>query len=152
MENKMKINDLKPPKGAVKTPKRKGQGPGSGNGKTAGRGEKGAKSRTGYSAKIGFEGGQMPLIRRIPKRGFKNFTRKTYQIVNVEQLNSFEDGQTVNHETLKEMNLISSALKPVKILGNGELTKKLTVHVEKVSESAKKMIEDKGGRVEVSID
>lgn len=148
----MKLNELKPPKGAVKTPKRKGQGPGSGNGKTAGRGEKGAKSRTGYSAKVGFEGGQMPLIRRIPKRGFKNFTRKTYQIVNLEQLNAFNDGETVNHETLKEMNLISSSLKPVKVLGNGELTKKLTVHVEKVSESAKKMIEEKGGRVEVSID
>jgi len=84
----MKLNELKPPKGAVKKGKRKGQGPGSGNGKTAGRGENGEKSRTGYSAKLGFEGGQMPLIRRIPKRGFKNFTRKIYQIVNLEQLNA----------------------------------------------------------------
>jgi large subunit ribosomal protein L15 len=148
----MKLNELKPPKGAVKTGKRKGQGPGSGNGKTAGRGEKGAKSRTGYSAKLGFEGGQMPLIRRIPKRGFKNFMRKTYQIINIEQLNAYNDGETVNHETLKEMGLISSVFKAVKLLGNGELTKKLTVNVEKVSESAKKAIEEKGGRVEVKID
>jgi len=148
----MKLNELKPPKGAVKKGKRKGQGPGSGNGKTAGRGEKGAKSRTGYSAKLGFEGGQMPLIRRIPKRGFKNFTRKTYQIVNLEQLNTYNDGETVNHETLKAMGIISSLLKPVKVLGNGELTKKLTVHVEKVSGTAKKMIEEKGGSVEVKVD
>ena len=148
----MKLNELKPPKGAVKKGKRKGQGPGSGNGKTAGRGENGEKSRTGYSAKLGFEGGQMPLIRRIPKRGFKNFTRKIYQIVNLEQLNAYNDGETVNHETLKSMGIISSVIKPVKVLGNGELTKKLTVHVEKVSEMAKKMIEKNGGNVEVNVD
>jgi len=150
MEFKMKLNELHPPKGAVKDRKRKGQGPGSGNGKTAGRGEKGQKARSGYSAKWGFEGGQMPLIRRIPKRGFKNFNKKVYQVVNVEDLNIFKDGDIVRKENLKENDLISSLERPVKLLGDGELEKKVEIYVDKCSKKAKEIVEKKGGKVYIS--
>lgn len=144
----MKLNQLHPPKGAVKDKKRKGQGPGSGNGKTAGRGEKGQKARSGYSAKWGFEGGQMPLIRRIPKRGFKNFNKKIYQIVNVEDLNIFDDGSHIGKENLKEKGLISSLDKPVRILGNGELKKRIFINVDGCSKKAKEIIEKNGGKID----
>ncbi len=144
----MKLNQLHPPKGALKDNKRKGQGPGSGNGKTAGRGEKGQKSRSGYSAKWGFEGGQMPLIRRIPKKGFKNFNKKIYQIVNVEDLNIFDDGSEIEKKNLKEKGLISSLDKPVKILGNGELKKRVFIKVDGCSKKAKEIVEKSGGKID----
>lgn len=145
----MKLNELKPAKGARHHKRRVGRGPGSGHGKTSGRGHKGQKSRSGYSSKPGFEGGQMPLIRRIPKRGFKNRNRKEYQIVNISDLNVFNDGDTVSKESLKEKNLISKINEPVKILGNGEIKKKLTVKVDKISNTAREKIEASSGLVEV---
>ena len=122
---------------------RVGRGPGSGNGKTSGRGQKGQKSRSGGGVRLGFEGGQTPLARRLPKRGFTNFNRKEYAIVNVETLNAFEDGATVNAGVIKK------ELSGLKVLGNGELTKKLTVQAVKFSKSAQEAIEKAGGKVEV---
>ncbi len=148
----MKLNELKPSKGSTHYKKRVGRGPASGNGKTAGRGHKGQKSRSGYSRRFGFEGGQMPLIRRVPKRGFKNINRMEYQVVNVDKLNIFEDGEIITRETLREKNLISKMSIPVKILGNGELKKKLTIKVDKVSKTARAKVEANGGLVEVKLD
>ncbi len=145
----MKLNELKPVKGSTHAKKRVGRGCGSGHGKTAGRGENGQKSRSGFSSKYGFEGGQMPLIRRVPKRGFKNINRIEYQIVNVDSLNVFDDGAVITKETLKETNLINKMSMPVKILGRGELKKKLTVKVDKVSKTAQAKIEANSGMVEV---
>ena len=122
---------------------RVGRGPGSGNGKTSGRGQK------GRGVRLGFEGGQTPLARRLPKRGFTNFNRKEYAIVNVETLNRFEDGATVNAAALIEAGIINKELSGLKVLGNGELTKKLTVEAVKFSKSAKEAIEKAGGKVEV---
>ena len=140
----MLINELKPNAGASKAKKRKGRGPGSGNGKTAGYGNKGQLARSGHKGAY-FEGGQMPLVRRIPKRGFTNIFRTDYTVVNVSDLDrKFEDGALVNEEALRECGLVGGR-KPVKILGEGELTKKLTVEAAKFTASAKEKIENAGG-------
>ena len=145
----MKLHELKPAIGSTTAPKRLGRGVGSGLGKTSGKGHKGAKARSGGGKRPGFEGGQMPLTRRIPKRGFTNIYRKEYATVNVSALECFENGATVNVEALVEAGLIKKTLDGVKILGGGELSKKLTVNVDKVTESAKEKIEAAGGKVEV---
>lgn len=146
----MELNTLRPAKGAKKPRKRVGRGPGSGTGKTAGRGHKGQKSRSGYSRRYGFEGGQMPLVRRIPKRGFTNIFRVEVQIVNLRDLERvFADGDSINPEVLAERGLIRKSEAPVKVLGSGSLSKKLTVHAHKFSSSAKSQIEAAGGSCEV---
>ena len=129
--------------------KRVGRGPGSGLGKTSGRGQKGQNARSGGGVRPGFEGGQTPLARRLPKRGFTNINRKEYAVVNVEDLNRFEDGTTVTPALLKETGLVRKELNSVKILGNGELTKKLNVTAAKFSKSAVEAIEKAGGKAEV---
>lgn len=145
----MKLHTLKPNEGSRQTRNRVGRGSSSGNGKTAGRGQKGQKQRSGGKVKIGFEGGQTPLMRRLPKRGFNNINRKEYAIVNLETLNRFEDGATVNVETLKEAGIIKNELAGVKVLGNGTLEKKLTVQAAKFSKTAEEAITQAGGSVEV---
>lgn len=145
----MKLNELKPTDGARFTKKRIGRGLGSGTGKTSGKGQKGQNSRSGGGVAIGFEGGQTPYFKRMPKRGFTNFTRKEYAIVNVEDLNRFEDGVTVDYTALKAAGLLKKHLDGVKVLGCGKLEKKLTVKAEKFSASAVKAIEEAGGTVEV---
>ena len=145
----MKLHELQPALGSTTAPKRLGRGVGSQLGKTSGKGHKGAKARSGGGKRPGFEGGQMPLTRRIPKRGFTNIFAKVYAIVNVSALNAFEDGATVTTEALLEKGLIKKALDGVKVLGGGELQKKLTVSVDKVTDSAKEKIEAIGGKVEV---
>ena len=146
----MELNDLRPAKGAKRSRRRVGRGPGSGRGKTAGRGHKGQKSRSGYSRRYGFEGGQMPLVRRIPKRGFNNRFRVEYQIVNLRDLERmFDDGETVSPEQLIGKGLVRTGAERVKILAAGELTKKLTVQAHRFSESAKAAIERAGGSCEV---
>ena len=141
----MELNNLKPKKGARHAKKRVGRGPGSGHGKTAGRGEKGQKSRSGFARSIGFEGGQMPLHRRLPKRGFTNIFKKDYAVVNVSDLERFDNGATVDEAALREAGLVKGQHDGVKILGNGELSKKLTVSATKFSKSAKEIIEKAGG-------
>jgi len=145
----MKLHELKPAAGSVTAPKRLGRGTGSGLGKTSGKGHKGAKARSGGGKRPGFEGGQMPLYRRVPKKGFTNIFRTEYATVNVERLDIFADGDVVTVESLKNAGLISKTLDGVKILGNGELTKKLTVQVDKFTETAKQKIEALGGKAEV---
>ena len=145
----MKLHELQPAIGSTTAPKRLGRGVGSQLGKTSGKGHKGAKARSGGGKRPGFEGGQMPLTRRIPKRGFTNIYRKEYAAVNVAALNVFEDGTVITNEALIEAGLIKKTLDGVKVLGGGELTKKLTVSVDKVTESAKQKIEAIGGKVEV---
>lgn len=145
----MKLNELKATDGARFTKKRIGRGQGSGTGKTSGKGQKGQNSRSGGGVAIGFEGGQTPFFKRMPKRGFTNYTRKEYAIVNVEDLNRFEDGVTVDYEALKAAGLLKKHLDGVKVLGGGKLEKKLTVKAEKFSASAVKAIEEAGGTVEV---
>ena len=145
----MKLHELQPAIGSTTAPKRLGRGVGSQLGKTSGKGHKGAKARSGGGKRPGFEGGQMPLTCRIPKRGFTNIFAKEYATVNVSALNVFEDGATVTAEALIEAGLIKKVLDGVKVLGGGELTKKLTVSVDKVTESAKQKIEAIGGKVEV---
>lgn len=145
----MKLNDLKATEGARSTKKRIGRGLGSGNGKTSGKGQKGQNSRSGGGVAIGFEGGQTPFFKRMPKRGFTNFTRKEYAIVNVEDLNKFEDGVTVDFAAVKAAGLVKKELDGLKVLGNGKLEKKLTVMAAKFSASAKKAIEEAGGTAEV---
>ena len=145
----MKLHELQPAIGSTTAPKRLGRGVGSQLGKTSGKGHKGAKARSGGGKRPGFEGGQMPLTRRIPKRGFTNIFAKEYATVNVSAFNVFEDGATVTAEALIEAGLIKKVLDGVKVLGGGELTKKLTVSVDKVTESAKQKIEAIGGKVEV---
>jgi len=146
----MKLHDLRPAPGAHKKPKRVGRGPGSGHGKTAGRGQKGQKARSGAKISPGFEGGQMPLQRRLPKRGFTNIFRQEYQVINVETLErKFADGQVVSLERLRELRLVKGKDTKVKILGNGELTKRLVVQAHKFSRQAKEKIEACGGRAEV---
>ena len=145
----MKLHDLAPADGAVKAPYRKGRGIGSGNGKTAGKGHKGQNARSGGGVRPGFEGGQMPLSRRLPKRGFSNYPFKVvYETVNVGVLNEFEDGTVVTSEELYAKNMISGTAVAVKILGDGEIEKKLTVKAAKFSESAKAKIEAAGGKAE----
>ena len=145
----MKLHELQPAIGSTTAPKRLGRGVGSQLGKTSGKGHKGAKARSGGGKRPGFEGGQMPLTRRIPKRGFTNIYRKEYAAVNVSALNVFEDGTVITNEALIEAGLIKKVLDGVKVLGGGELTKKLTVSVDKVTDSAKQKIEAIGGKVEV---
>lgn len=147
----MKLHELHSVEGARKVggTKRLGRGQSSGQGKTAGKGMKGQNSRTGGGVAIGFEGGQTPLWRRIPKRGFVNYTRVEYAIVNVAQLNSFEDGTDVTPELLIETGLVRKELNGIKILGVGTLEKKLTVHAHKFSKSALVLIEQAGGKAEV---
>ena len=145
----MKLHELQPVEGARKDGFRLGRGQGSGNGKTAGKGHKGQKARSGGLRKVGFEGGQTPLARRLPKRGFTNINRKEYAIVNLSQLNNFEDGSEVTLEVLKQMGLVKDVKDGLKILGEGELEKKLTVKAHKFSKSAVAMIEKAGGKTEV---
>ncbi|MGA7615430.1 MAG: 50S ribosomal protein L15 [Thermoanaerobaculia bacterium] len=140
----MELSNLKPNKGSRHAKKRVGRGPGSGHGKTAGRGENGQKSRTGFSRMLGFEGGQMPLHRRLPKRGFHNLSRIEFAVVNLADLERFEPGTTVDIDLLRKSGLVNSR-KPVKILGTGELTKNLTVQANKFSKSARTKIEAAGG-------
>ena len=145
----MKLHELSPAEGSVKSCWRKGRGPGSGNGKTAGRGQKGQWARSGGGVRVGFEGGQMPLTRRIPKRGFNNIFAKPLEIINLSALNAFEDGETVTAEALLAKGILSKCEYGVKILGNGSITKKLTVKANAFSESAKAKIEEAGGKAEV---
>lgn len=145
----MKLHELSPAPGSVREVKRIGRGHGSGQGKTAGKGHKGQKARAGRGMRPGFEGGQMPLQRRIPKRGFNNIFATNYAIINIAALNKFEDGAVVDTAALKAAGLIKDSKDGVKVLGNGELTKKLTVQVAAYSESAKAKIEAAGGKAEV---
>jgi large subunit ribosomal protein L15 len=144
----MKLHELKPATGARKTRRRLGRGPGSGRGKTSGRGEKGQRSRTGYSSKRAFEGGQMPLVRRLPKRGFTNIFRKEYRTVNVNRLNELESGATVTPESLLAAGLVKKGHDDVKILGNGDLTVKLTIQAHRFTKTAIEKIEAAGGKAE----
>lgn len=145
----MKLNQLSPAEGSIKTSKRKGRGPGSGLGKTSGRGQKGQKSRSGGGVRPGFEGGQMPLTRRLPKRGFTNIFAKVYNEVNLHQLNSFEPDTIVTPQLLKEKGIVKKMNDGVKILGNGELNIKLTIRAHKFSKAAQEKIEAAGGKAEV---
>ena len=145
----MKLQDLKPAEGSTQPAFRKGRGAGSGNGKTAGRGHKGQKARSGGGVRIGFEGGQMPLARRIPKRGFNNIFAKPLETINVSELDRFEDGAVVDAKALLDAGVLSKCRYGVKILGNGEISKKLTVKASAFSETAKEKIEAAGGKAEV---
>lgn len=145
----MKLHELSPAPGSAKNVFRKGRGAGSGNGKTAGKGHKGQNARAGGGVRPGFEGGQIPLYRRLPKRGFHNVFAKHYAVVNVNVLNAFEDGATVNAATLLEKGIIHNVNDGLKVLGNGEITKKLTVEASIFSASAKEKIEAAGGKTEV---
>lgn len=145
----MKLNELSPVPGSKTVGKRKGRGAGSGNGKTAGRGHKGQKARSGGGVRPGFEGGQMPLYRRLPKRGFNNIFAKKYTEINVSQLNKFEDGTVVDANLLKESGVISKILDGVAVLGRGEIEKKVTVKAARVTKGAAQKIEAAGGKVEV---
>ena len=145
----MKLYELSPALGSKTEAKRKGRGAGTGNGKTAGRGHKGQKARSGGGVRPGFEGGQMPIYRRLPKRGFTNIFAKKYIEINVSDLNKFEDGTVVDATLLKETGVISKVLDGVVVLGRGEITKKITVKAARVTEGAAKKIEAAGGKVEV---
>ena len=144
----MKLNELSPAQGSAKAGYRKGRGPGSGNGKTAGKGHKGQNARSGGGVRPGFEGGQLPLYRKLPKRGFKNRFAVNYSIVNVEALNKFEDGAVVDLEALVAAKIVRKPLDGLKVLGNGDLTKKLTVKATVFSATAKEKIEAAGGKTE----
>ena len=144
----MKLNELKPALGSAKDSYRKGRGPGSGNGKTAGKGHKGQNARSGGGVRPGFEGGQLPLYRKLPKRGFKNRFAVNYAIVNVSALNKFDDGAVVDMDTLLAAKLVRKELDGLKVLGEGELTKKLTVKANVFSATAKEKIEAAGGKTE----
>ncbi len=145
----MRLDELQPAEGSKFAPKRVGRGIGSGTGKTSGKGHKGQNARSGGGVRPGFEGGQMPLYRRLPKRGFTNIFAKQYVTINVSELERFENGTEVTADLLKETGVISKTLDGVKILGRGELTKKLTVKVAKYSASAAEKIEKAGGKAEV---
>jgi large subunit ribosomal protein L15 len=144
----MNLSQLHPPPGQNHKPKRVGRGPGSGLGKTAGRGEKGQKSRSGYSRKRGFEGGQMPLVRRVPKRGFHNPFRKEYAIVNLDRLAKLE-GDEFSPETLQKQGVVKNLHAGLKILGNGEISRAVTVTAHRFTKSAREKIEAAGGKIEV---
>ncbi len=147
----MKLHELKPAEGSAKAAWRKGRGAGSGNGKTAGKGHKGQNARSGGGVRPGFEGGQLPLYRKLPKRGFNNSRfAKVYAIVNVDALNVFEDGAVVDLEALLAKKIVRKANDGLKVLGNGELTKKLTVKASVFSATAKEKIEAAGGKIEVA--
>ena len=144
----MKISDIGAPRNANRPTKRRGKGPGSGHGKTSCRGRKGAKKRSGRTTRPGFEGGQMPLIRRIPKRGFNALFKSGYQVVNIESLNRFDNNSVVGPEEFKKAGLISSTKEPIKILGTGKPEKTLTIKAHKYSGSAKKALEAAGSKLE----
>jgi large subunit ribosomal protein L15 len=144
----MELSNLKPKKGARHAKKRVGRGPGSGHGKTSSRGEKGQKSRSGFSRQMGFEGGQMPLHRRLPKRGFTNIFKKDYAVVNLADLERFDNGATVDEAALRQAGLVKGRNDGIKVLGNGKLSKKLTVSATKFSATAKQAIEAAGGTVQ----
>ena len=144
----MKLHELKPAEGSAEKAWRKGRGPGSGNGKTAGKGHKGQNARSGGGVRTGFEGGQFPIYRQLPKRGFKNYFAKNYAIVNVDALNVFEDGAVIDMEALLAKKIIRKPLDGLKVLGNGELTKKVTVKAAIFSATAKAKIEAVGGQAE----
>lgn len=143
----MKLHEIRSVSGSRKRGKRVGRGPGSGRGKTCGRGTKGEKARTGKKLRPGFEGGQTPLYRRVPKRGFVNPKRIEYQVVNVQKLNRFSEGSEVNFNTLKDMRLVKKKNVPIKILGKGEVNVALSIKVDKISKGARKKIEACGGKV-----
>ena len=146
----MKLHELRPNDKAFKERKRVGRGPGSGLGKTSGKGHKGQNARSGGGVRLGFEGGQLPLFRRLPKRGFSNVKFKTeYAVINLSDLNKFEDGAIVTPEILKEMGILKNQLDGVKVLGNGKLEKKLTVKAHRFSKTAQEAIEKMGGKAEV---
>jgi large subunit ribosomal protein L15 len=145
----MNLSDIGPAPGSRKKRKRVGRGPGSGHGKTACKGHKGQKSRSGYAGKRGFEGGQMPLVRRIPKRGFKSLFRKEYAVVNLDRLAAFDAGSTVGPEELLARGVIHRTLDGVKVLARGDLDRSLTIKAHKFSEEAKRKIEAAGGTVEI---
>ena len=146
----MKLHELSPMEGSVKKGFRKGRGPGSGNGKTAGKGHKGQNARSGGGVRPGFEGGQLPLYRKLPKRGFNNYRfSKKYAVINVQSLNKFNDGDVVDCETLLAAGIINNCFDGVKVLGEGEISKKLTVKATIFSASAKEKIEAVGGKTEV---
>ena len=145
----MNLHELSPAPGSTQVGKRKGRGPGTGNGKTAGRGQKGQKARSGGGVRPGFEGGQMPLTRRIPKRGFTNIFAKTYATINVADLECFEDGTEITAQFLKEVGFVKKIGDGLKVLGDGELTKKLSVKAVKFTKTAQQKIEAAGGSVEV---
>ncbi len=145
----MKLDELSPAMGSTHVGKRKGRGHATGNGKTAGRGHKGQKARSGGGTRIGFEGGQMPLARRIPKRGFNNIFAKPLEIVNLSALNAFEDGETVTAQVLLDKGILSKCTYGYKVLGNGKLTKKINVEASAFSKSAQEAIEAAGGKAEV---
>ena len=147
----MKLHELSPAEGSARDSFRKGRGPGSGNGKTAGKGHKGQNARSGGGVRPGFEGGQLPLYRKLPKRGFNNAKfAKVYAVVNVEALNAFEDGAVVDLDALLAKKIVRKANDGLKVLGNGELTKKLTVKATVFSATAKEKIEAAGGKIEVA--
>jgi large subunit ribosomal protein L15 len=145
----MKLHELRPPEGSRKKRRRVGRGEGSGRGKTAGRGTKGQNARSGGGVSVGFEGGQMPLQRRIPKRGFTNIFGKKYEIINVKDLRNFASGETVDREKLREAGLVKKSV-GLKLLGEGEISNPLTIKVDKVSRTAREKIEAVGGTVEVA--
>ncbi|MGI6702704.1 MAG: 50S ribosomal protein L15 [Clostridia bacterium] len=145
----MKLHELKPAQGAKRKAKRVGRGMSSGHGKTSGRGHKGQKSRSGGGVRPGFEGGQMPLQRRIPKRGFTNIFKKEYSVVNLERLNMFEEGSVITPELMAEQGLVKKPSERIKVLGDGELGKALTVRAHKFSKTAAERIEAAGGKAEV---
>ena len=146
----MRLHDLSSPAGAKRKPKRKGRGQGSGLGKTAGRGHKGQNARSGGGVRPGFEGGQMPLYRRVPKRGFNNkIFAKVYALINIEDLNVFEDGLTVGYEQFKEKGLVNKLYDGVTVLGRGEINRKLIVSATRFSKTAAAKIEAAGGKIEV---
>jgi large subunit ribosomal protein L15 len=145
----LKINEIRMPEGANRKTKRRGRGSGSGHGKTSCRGHKGTGARSGRGVRLGFEGGQMPLIRRLPKKGFTAPFKKYFQVVNVESLNRFTANSVVGPKELKDAGLIGSEIEMIKILGDGKLTKVLTVKAHKVSESAKKKLEEAGAKIEL---
>jgi large subunit ribosomal protein L15 len=140
----MELSNLKPKARSRHAKKRVGRGPGSGHGKTAGRGEKGQKSRSGYSSKLGFEGGQMPLHRRLPKRGFTNIFKEEFAVVNLAELNRFDEGATVDTAALRQAGLVKGN-KKIKVLGHGDITRKLTIEADKFSKTAREKIEAAGG-------
>lgn len=145
----MRLHELTPAAGSTTKPKRLGRGIGSGTGKTAGKGHKGQKARSGGGVRLGFEGGQNPLYRRLPKRGFKNFNRKEFAVVNLSDLSAFEAGTEIDSVTLFEAGIVKNAKDGIKILGNGEITVQLTVKANKFSQSAVEKIEAAGGTTEV---
>ncbi|MDO8446011.1 MAG: 50S ribosomal protein L15 [Deltaproteobacteria bacterium] len=145
----MNLGDLRAPEGASKNRKRLGRGSGSGHGKTSGRGHKGQRARSGGRGKTGFEGGQMPLQRRVPKRGFTNIFRKEYAIINISDLDRFDKGSTVDVSSLVEAGLVNKLLAGVKLLADGDISKPLTIKVHKFSQAAKEKVEAAGGRIEV---